>query len=246
MGQGQTPQHIFTGEGNAGSAERGETLQSTVRQATQVLLRTARTPETAYNIMERASRQAAALVEQSPQRATHACAAGCYFCCYLPVDVTVLEALGILAYSQKALTPEAFAAMQQRLAATAAKVRGLSFEEHARARLPCALLVDGRCSVYPSRPLACRAWNSTSVDRCEEVFRGDPVALLPPLDTCAYDAVWGMARGIAAGLKQARLNNKTYELHSILQRLLETPNAAQRWLQGEDVVAGCTLGAFPS
>lgn len=244
MGQGQTLHHFFMGQGDDRPAERGTTLHDTVRQATQALLRTEPTPETVFHIMERASQQAAALVEQSPQRATHACAAGCCFCCYLPVDVTVPEALSIMAYSQTALAPEAFAAMQRHIMATAAKVRGLSFEEHAQAHIPCALLVDGRCSVYPSRPLACRAWNSTSVDRCKEVFYGDPVTMLPPLDTCAYEEVWSVARGVAAGIKQARLDSKTYELHSILQRLVEQPEAVSHWLRGGDAFAGCTIGAF--
>jgi Fe-S-cluster containining protein len=225
-------------------AEHGETIHDTVRQATRTLLRAERTTATVCHVMEKASRQAAALVEQSPQRAAHACAAGCCFCCYLPVDITVPEALSITVYAQTMLTSDAFEALCQRLEGTVAHVRGLSYEEHARAHIPCALLVDGRCSVYPSRPLACRAWSSTSMSRCKEVFHGDPVTMLPPLDTDAYDAVWSVARGVAAGVKQARLDNKTYELHSILQRLLEKPEVVSQWLRGEDAFAGCTIGAF--
>lgn len=130
------------------------------------------------------------------------------------------------------------------MAATAAKVSGLSFEAHAQAKIPCALLVDGTCSVYLRRPFACRAWNSTSAARCEEIFHGDPVTMIPPIDTCAYEAAWDVARGTAEGLRPARLDGNTYELHSILRRALETPEALQRWLQGEDIFAGCTLGAF--
>jgi Fe-S-cluster containining protein len=221
-----------------------ETIHDTVRQAMQTLLRVERTTETVCHVMEHASQQAAALVEQSPQRAAHACAAGCCFCCYLPVDVTVPEALRIMVYAQTMLNSDTFKALRQRLEVTAAHVRGLSYEEHARARIPCALLVDDRCSVYPSRPLACRAWNSTSVDRCKEVFHGDPVTMLPPLDTAAYDAVWSVARGVATGIKQARLDSKTYELHSILQRLFEQPETVSHWLRGKDAFAGCTVGAF--
>jgi hypothetical protein len=68
--------------------------------------------------------------------------------------------------------------------------------------------------------------------------------MLPPLDTAAYDAVWSVAHGVAAGVKQARLDSKTYELHSILQRFFEKPEAVSQWLQGEDACAGCTIGAF--
>jgi hypothetical protein len=162
----------------------------------------------------------------------------------MPVDITALEALSIAAYLQTILTPKELLTIRQRLAATAAHVHGLSFEAQAQAKRPCALLVDDRCLVYPQRPLACRAWTSTSRRRCEEIFHGDPITMLPPLDLGVYEAVWSVARGVADGVKQARLDGQTYELHSILHRVFETPNAAQRWLQGEPVFAACTGGAF--
>ena len=107
------------------------------------------------------------------------------------------------------------------------------------------MLVDGQCSVYACRPFACRAWNSTSAARCETIFtHGDPVTMLPPLDMPTYEAVWEVAHGVTDGLRQSRLAGTSYELHSILQRVLATPEAAQRWAQGEEVFAGCTVGAF--
>ncbi len=39
---------------------------------------------------------------------------------------------------------------------------GLSRDEHAQAKVPCALVVDGKCSIYEIRPMACRAWNAFS------------------------------------------------------------------------------------
>jgi hypothetical protein len=59
-----------------------------------------------------------------------------------------------------------------------------------------------------------------------------------------YEAVWDVARGVTDGLKQSRLDGKSYELHSILQRVLETPEAAQQWTQCEEVFTGCTVGPF--
>jgi hypothetical protein len=60
----------------------------------------------------------------------------------------------------------------------------------------------------------------------------------------AYEAVWKLAQGVVDGLKQARLDSHTYELHSILLRLLEIPDAAARWLQRHNVFAGCLVGAY--
>jgi Fe-S-cluster containining protein len=196
-------------------------------------------------MVETVAQQASAQVEQSAQRARHACTAGCTFCCHLPVDVTVPEALSIAAYVQQSLSPATLAALHARIAATAMQINRLSYEDHTQAKIPCALLMDGRCLVYSQRPLACRAWNSTSKERCEHIFRhGDPLTMLPPLDMPAYEAVWKLAQDMMDDLKQARLDSHTYELHSILLRVLETPEAAARWLQHDKVFAGCLIGAY--
>jgi hypothetical protein len=220
-------------------------IRDTIRRATQTMLRRARSVQTMLRLIEHAFDQTTAVVERLPERAPLACAPGCAFCCYHPVDITPPEAFIITAYLRTALTPEAGAATYARIAAHADRLRGLSYEAHAQARIPCALLVDGSCSVYPCRPFACRAWNSTSAARCETIFtHGNPLTMLPPLDMPMYEAVWDVAYGVTEGLRQSRLDGQFYELHSLLQRVLETPQAAQRWTQGEQVFSGCTVGAF--
>ena len=222
-----------------------ESIRDRVRRATQTMLRRARSVQTMFRLIAHAMHQTTAVVEQLPERVPLACAPGCAFCCYHPVDLTPPEALIITAYLRTTLTSASRAATYARIAAHANRISGLSYEEHAQARIPCALLVDGRCSVYPCRPFACRAWNSTSAARCEAIFtHGNPVTMLPPLDMRTYEAVWDVARGVTEGIQQSRLDGNSYELHSILQRVLDTPEAAQRWTRGEEVFAGCTVGAF--
>jgi hypothetical protein len=224
---------------------RDESIRDTVRRATQTILRRGRSVSTMFRLMAYAFHQTTVVVEQLPERAALACAPGCAFCCYHPVDIMPPEAFAIVAYLRTALKSPASDAVYARIAAHANRISSLSYEEHAQARIPCALLVDGRCSVYPCRPFACRAWNSTSATRCETIFtQGDPVTMIPPLDMRTYEAVWEVAHGVTDGLQQRRLDGKSYELHSILQRVLDTPEAVQRWTQGEDVFAGCTVGAF--
>jgi hypothetical protein len=221
--------------------------RDTVRHSTQMLLRRERSVQTTLRLVEQAWHQTTTIVEQLPERPALACAPGCAFCCYHPVDITPPEAFSIAAYLRTTLTAAEGSALGARIAAQADRISALSYEEHAQARIPCALLVDGRCSVYPCRPFACRAWNSTSAARCEAIFtHGNPVTMLPPLHLPTYEAVWDVARGMSDGLQRSRLDGKSYELHSILQRVLETPSAALRWLQGEAVFAGCTVGAFTS
>src|SRR5262245_2788827 len=206
-----------------------ESRRETVQRTTQTLLRRERAVPTVFHLIEHAWHQTIAVVEQLPERAALACAPVCAFCCYHPVDITPPEAFAIVEYLRTTRTSAAGEAAYARIAAQANRINGLSYEEHAQARIPCALLVDGQCSVYPCRPFACRAWNSTSAARCETIFtQGNPVTMIPPLDMSTYEAVWEVAHGVTDGLRQSRLDGKSYELHSILQRVLDTPEAAQR------------------
>ncbi|MGE3541082.1 MAG: YkgJ family cysteine cluster protein [Candidatus Tectimicrobiota bacterium] len=222
-----------------------ESRRATVRRLTQQTLRQDSTAAALDRLLAAVYQQAAAAVEQVPARAPLACASGCAFCCYHPVDMTPPEAFAISQYLQASLPADTRAALSRRIATQADRLRGLSYEAHAQARLPCALLVDGQCSVYPCRPFACRAWNSTSAVVCETIFRhGSPVTHLPALDMPTYEAVWQVGYGVTDGLQREGRDGTAYELHSLLQCVLTTPEALQRWAQGEAVFAGCTVGAF--
>jgi hypothetical protein len=222
-----------------------EPIRDAVRRTTQQTLRQDRALPTLTHLLTQLFDHTTTVVAQLSERTRLACAAGCAFCCYHPVDITPPEAFVIVAYLQTTLPAAAREATYGRIAAQAERIRGLSYEEHAQKRLPCALLVDGQCTVYPCRPFACRAWNSTSATRCETIFtHGNPITMLPPLDMPTYEAVWDTAYGMIEGLQQCRLDAQAYELHSIVQRVWDTPEAAPRWAQGEPVFAGCVVGAF--
>jgi hypothetical protein len=49
----------------------------------------------------------------------------------------------------------------------------------------------------------------------------------------------GVEEGLIHELASEGLDAKVYELNSALVTALETPDAARRWAQGEDVFAGC-------
>src|SRR5215470_19075674 len=106
-----------------------ESIRHTVRQVTQAMLRRNRSVQTTLRLIEHAMHQTTAAVEQLPERAPLACAPGCAFCCYHPVDITPPEAFAIAAYLRTALTPAASEATYARIAAHAARISGLSYEE---------------------------------------------------------------------------------------------------------------------
>jgi len=217
--------------------------RQTVSQFTYNMLDARTTPATLMQIVGHGFKQIAEA--QTASRARLACAAGCAFCCYHPVDITAPEAFVMAAYLQTAFTEAEFESAATRLAANAERIQALSHDEHALAKIPCALLVNGQCGIYAARPFACRAWHSMSAARCEAIFtHGDPLSMIPPLDMDLYNIQWDVVYGIAEGIRQAGLDERPYELHSMLHRALSLPDAALRWLQGEDVFAGCTPGAF--
>jgi Fe-S-cluster containining protein len=139
---------------------------------------------------------------------TPACSAGCSFCCHVHVDATRPEILAIAAHLASTRSAGEIEALRRRLATHVTRVDRLDDEARWAARIPCALLGDdGRCSVYPARPLRCRAFHSCSVDPCRDAFTGSAATepLVSPTLARAHDAVEeGYERALtAAGLSTA-------------------------------------------
>lgn len=99
-----------------------------------------------------------------------ACEPGCAYCCHLRVGAFAHEAVALAHYLRTRLDPTLAVAVRERILANAGRIERLTVAEHYRARLPCALLVDGRCCAYEVRPSACAAHHSLSRLRCAQAF----------------------------------------------------------------------------
>ncbi len=120
------------------------------------------------------------------------CHAGCSSCCDILVTCYLPEALRIAAFLQQpeqAAVKAAFLATypvwkeragnaSERAMAAFAQGRQQQFDdihqEHFRKRIPCAFLADGRCSIYPVRPLGCR--NAHALDTAAHCVADPPEA----------------------------------------------------------------------
>lgn len=163
-----------------------------------------------------------------------ACKAGCTFCCHLQVRVTALEALAIAAV----LAPAEHAVQRAAIASTAPRVQGLAVDERRAARIPCALLAEGVCSVYQSRPVACRALFSTDAGACEQALLAPLGAVLPPIRSPAVPRALAdtFAAGVNAAIGDEGLQGGLFELTAALEALTRAPDRARRWLAGEHVL----------
>jgi Fe-S-cluster containining protein len=171
-----------------------------------------------------------AAIDALPSKAQHACAPGCAFCCYLPVDVLAPEAFLIAAHLQQTRSPDELAALAYRLGADG---------QHDFGVRPCVFLTNGRCSIYDVRPMVCRGYNSLSKERCEAYYHDASADLRGTKDRVAGRVAEAIEDGVVAGLQALGLDAQWYELPSAVLRALETPDGPARWARGEEVFQGC-------
>lgn len=170
-----------------------------------------------------------------------ACAAGCGWCCHQQVGVSVPEAVAIAAHIVSLPQAER-QALTERIAETDQRTRGLSTGERARARIACAFLgADGRCMIYPVRPLRCRGLYSIDVDFCvschDDIDAMETRLALGALKPAFLDAPARLfdsaLAGVLAALKlHAPKAVVALELTAAIAALLTDPRLGERWLAG--------------
>ena len=186
------------------------------RLKTVALLQTGRLPlqvvavaEHAEAIAETAVREAMA---RQPPHAPPACREGCAWCCHNTVGTAAPEVFRITAYLRQTLTPEQLCAAQARIKALTEQRQVLRRDRRSRAHLPCALLVEDRCSIYPVRPLTCRGYNSSDARQCERSLEPGSQVLVPSYAPqhrlCTF-----VLDGMRAGLEESRLDGELLELY---------------------------------
>jgi Fe-S-cluster containining protein len=174
----------------------------------------------------------------APEAAGWACAAGCNFCCHMPVIATAPElvrlARAVDAHPESTL-------LRLRILARDELLHGYEEAQLFESRLACALLDEhGRCSVYAARPLACRGHVSFSRERCEAAHHGRDDAELDG-DPLMQQARTDADTVLATSLITAGLDGMGYELHDgLAQALVLGP---RRWAEPGAFVACRTVSA---
>ena len=134
-------------------------------------------------------------------------------------------------FLRASLRPKELSQLQQRLAATDETTRGMESYQNVCAKMICPLLVDGECSVYPVRPIACRVYHSLNLADCESPLDDEhrSVTIRPDISGLSM----GISAGLTEGLRAVGLQTRLLELVAGLRIAMDEPGLATRWLTGE-------------
>jgi len=165
-----------------------------------------------------------------------ACRTGCDHCCFNQVELTPPEALAIGHFVERHFSREERERLLAHLSRSLAAKAGKGKREIARIRreLPCPLLQAQKCSVYPARPLVCRAMHSLDAGQCRSsLLAGD----LTSGDYYAerHELVQAIARGLQGGSRAMGCQSGILDLARALQDYFQQPDPLGRWIRGEPV-----------
>jgi hypothetical protein len=202
------------------------------------------------NKLERlAEREIAGMHEQISQLGDKAagilpvCRMGCWHCCTHMVLATVPEILNLAEQVCSTWNDQQIAALRERILVHKAQTATVRDGTAAHPPRPiCPLLEEGGCSVWQHRPFICRGWNSIDVEPCirkrehpEEEVREQGLA--PQFAVADY-----IRQGLSEGLEAQGANSDLCELAYGLEIALDHPDAAERYLAGEDLFAPARQG----
>lgn len=178
--------------------------------------------------------------EQLPatRRLLPVCQEGCAHCCHATVFASTPEILRIASHLKETRTETELALLRERARETSAQIAAMDLDARARAKLPCPLLDTGtgRCSVYPVRPVACRAYHSGDVATCKKAFDAGEANPVIPINPVLFHVAHAYGFGMMAGCASEGLDVGPYDLAAALPTALGGDDLDARWLAKEHVL----------
>ncbi|HEY7872478.1 MAG TPA: YkgJ family cysteine cluster protein [Rudaea sp.] len=201
-------------------------LEARIEKDTSRQLRENRNRVFAVRLAQYGQKEIDQLREQTEARGVRFdCKKGCAICCRLEVHVLPQEAFRIAGVLRDRPNREALVAALSEHVETH---RGVT---DTRKRNFCPFLAEGACSIYESRPMACRKMVSLDVERCKQMdgtYPSDPEMFFKS------DAV---AAGTRKAYARLKLPSEMHEMIASVLLALTDPSAEERWWNGEDVFA---------
>jgi Putative zinc- or iron-chelating domain len=166
-----------------------------------------------------------------------ACKSGCNFCCHLRVTVTPPEAIALFRYLRTEVPDSLAQEVEQRIMANAEQISAMGEERHVSTNLKCAFLVDGICSAYRARPMACALHHSLDLDACQKVFENPSDHSLGVRRLkIVEDTKAATQAGLNEALEKLGLGHEPIELHTAVAAILRDPSLIARWRSGSPLL----------
>jgi Fe-S-cluster containining protein len=173
-----------------------------------------------------------------------ACAPGCSACCRLMVEVNPLEAFMIADYLQTTWEHKDLdQVLIPRLKHAVAELRTTP-GSRIRQDLCAFITPDERCGVYAVRPSVCRTFFSPKRQACEAYADSGLDGQSPEVLHGPFSLIYlALHVGSLIALSSVPFPDTEltpfYELQSAVLCVLETPQALERYLDGEDIFVDC-------
>ena len=143
------------------------------------------------------------------------CRLGCNYCCKDErIVLTEKEAVLAVKHVEAQLDTEQKAKVVASILASA--------PTSDQASVPCAFLIDERCSIYADRPMACRSYFSRSVSSCHDFFLDKSKT---PQRFSAPKMVEMAVREVTRAAKYSKL----YEINALMRRIYADPDKPAQW-----------------
>ncbi|MEI6328219.1 MAG: YkgJ family cysteine cluster protein [Pseudanabaena sp. ELA645] len=159
------------------------------------------------------------------------CQKGCSHCCNIWVSISAPEVLFIA----KIVREKGQSSIDKVIAANE-YTKNYDHDSRYDHPYPCPLLENNVCSIYSSRPKACRLAVSGDSKICERSYLNSTEEDIPT-PMLYLSARYAYEIAFAASLKKVALPYAMYEFNAALVRAIETDDAEAKWLSGEDIFA---------
>jgi Fe-S-cluster containining protein len=185
-------------------------------------------------LVAKADRSFDAMFDQLRKKgAPIACKSGCSFCCHLRVTVTAPEAIALFRYLRSQIPASLAQEVERRLLENAERIAQMTEQQHLSTNVQCAFLVNGACSAYLARPLACALHHSLNVDACEHLYE-NPADLSVGVRKLKVieDAMSATHAGMKQALQGLGLSDQPMELHTAVAAVLRDESLIAAWRSG--------------
>lgn len=136
------------------------------------------------------------------------CKKGCSWCCNQPIFATGHEMLFAWEFMKLNFKQDEINATVQRAFDNYQKRGRLGEKELMASKMPCPLLKNGACTIYPARPLTCRIYLSMSEPSCHSFYSNPKADSYPQLFEFPLQAGRMLNEGLNKGLNEKGIHSR--------------------------------------